>query len=186
MMEAVRLAKRQGSYGDITNFPGYLTWYYRSATDDDLCNWNAAALLGAAEHHYRLATRRPKRGLKVRVFTPTTSEHGWTLDGLSVIEIVSRYTDTEPQALYDRLDVRPRLVLAPEFAVQRSGKTFGDLEVLFAEERGAPLESWWHIEVEATSSIEALEVAVVAHMLSILKADNGTEPPDPTLASNRE
>ena len=45
-------------------------------------------LYGAFASHYKLAANRPQGTARVRVFTPTTAEHGWSADGHSVVEVV--------------------------------------------------------------------------------------------------
>ena len=60
-------------------------------------------LYGAFASHYKLAANRPQGTARVRVFTPTTAEHGWSADGHSVVEVV--------------VDSVPALVVASDVAL---------------------------------------------------------------------
>ncbi|GAB2445908.1 NAD-glutamate dehydrogenase [Nocardioides hungaricus] len=65
-----------------------LRTYYRHVAVEDLAGRSDVDLYGAFASHYRLADSRPQGTARVRVFTPTTAEHGWSADGHSVVEVV--------------------------------------------------------------------------------------------------
>ena len=91
---------------------------------------------GAAASHYRLATRRPKGSVEVRVHTPTVEENGWTC-GHTVVEVV---TDDMPFLVdsvtneLTRQDRAIHVVIHPQLLVRRdiTGKL---LEILINAER---------------------------------------------------
>ncbi|GAA4357822.1 NAD-glutamate dehydrogenase [Angustibacter luteus] len=136
----------------------YLTRYYRHVADDDLLARQPEDLLGAAASHRDLARNRPVGTAKVRVFTPTVDEHGWS-SGHTVVEIV---TDDMPflvdsvQAELARLGRALHLVVHPVMIVRRDAT--GVLQELV--EGVAPgdelpydtgRESWMHLEIDRES-----------------------------------
>lgn len=62
--------------------------YYRHVAAEDLAGRGDVDLYGAFASHYKLAANRPQGTARVRVFTPTTAENGWSADGHSVVEVV--------------------------------------------------------------------------------------------------
>ena len=99
----------------------FLLRYYRHVATDDLLTRGGEDILGAALSHKETAENRPVGTAKVRVFTPTVEEHGWSC-GQTVIEIV---TDDMPflvdsvTADLSRQERAFHLVIHPQLVVRR-------------------------------------------------------------------
>ena len=91
LAKAIDLAlARKGSGGPPHDSVGsLLKSYYRHVAPEDVCDRTEVDLYGALAHHYKLATSRPQGTAQVRVFTPTVSEHGWSANAHSVVEVVT-------------------------------------------------------------------------------------------------
>ena len=143
--------------------------YYRHVAPEDVTDRSDVDLYGALASHYRLAGSRPQGTARVRVFTPTTTEHGWSAGGHSVVEVV---TDDMP-FLVDSLTMEltrqqrdVHSVIHPQFDVVRD--ITGELQEVKLADDGSPeadhglRESWMHIEIarvadeEDTGEIEEL------------------------------
>jgi glutamate dehydrogenase len=143
--------------------------YYRHVAPEDVTERSDVDLYGALASHYRLAGSRPQGTAQVRVFTPTSTEHGWSAGGHSVVEVV---TDDMPflvDSLTMELSRQQRdvhSVIHPQFDVVRD--ITGELqEVQLADDGSSEAdqglrESWMHIEIprmadeEDTGEIEEL------------------------------
>ncbi|MBF4162355.1 NAD-glutamate dehydrogenase [Nocardioides acrostichi] len=154
---------------------GLLAGYYAHVTDEDLAGRTDADVLGTFASHYRLAGERPQGTARVRVFTPTLAEHGWTAGGHSVVEVV---TDDMP-FLVDSLTMElsahlhdVHLVVHPRFDVRRD--ITGALEsVQTVDESVAEpdsslvRESWMHVEIDRLAR-DVDPDAVVADLRRVL------------------
>jgi glutamate dehydrogenase len=143
--------------------------YYRHVAPEDVIDRSDVDLYGALASHYRLAGNRPQGTAQVRVFTPSTTEEGWSAGGHSVVEVV---TDDMPflvDSLTMELNRQQRdvhAVIHPQFDVVRN--ITGELqEVRLADDGSSEAdhglrESWMHIEIgrvaddEDTAEIEEL------------------------------
>lgn len=142
--------------------------YYRHVPVDDLSSRTDADVYGALASHYRLAADRPQGTARVRVFTPTLAEHGWSADGHSVVEIV---TDDMP-FLVDSVSMElggqrrdVHLVIHPHVDVERD--ITGRLVRVHPVEDGAVdphpgavRESWMHVEIDRLSEGDDAGVVV--------------------------
>ena len=63
--------------------------FYKHVAPEDINDRSEVDLYGGAMSQYRLASNRPQGTAKVRVFTPTVSEHGWSAAGHTVVEVVT-------------------------------------------------------------------------------------------------
>jgi glutamate dehydrogenase len=73
---------------DARSLKTFLEQYYRYVAAEDVAARQPTDCLGAAKHHYKSASLRPQGTAKVKVFTPTVEEHGWSASGHTVVEIV--------------------------------------------------------------------------------------------------
>jgi glutamate dehydrogenase len=142
---------------------GFVRRYYRHVAPEDIVGRNPVDVYGAAMSHRQLALTRPQGTAKVRVFTPSVDEHGWS-SGHTVIEVV---TDDMPflvdsiTAELARQDRYIHLVVHPQLFVRRdiTGqllKVCEESDVVHPPE-GAILESWMHVEIDRETDREDLE-----------------------------
>jgi glutamate dehydrogenase len=156
-------AHRKGTGGPPVDAVGaLLKAYYRHVAPEDVCDRSEVDLYGAIASHYKLAGSRPQGTARVRVFTPTVQDHGWSAHGHSVVEVV---TDDMP-FLVDSITMELanqqrnlHVVIHPQLEVERD--ITGELvEVRPVDERAAHKstsairESWMHIEVDRVADSE--------------------------------
>ena len=152
----------------------FLLRYYRHVATDDLLTRGGEDILGAALSHKETAENRPVGTAKVRVFTPTVEEHGWSC-GQTVIEIV---TDDMPflvdsvTADLSRQERAFHLVIHPQLVVRRDAagalQEILDVDALNDSEFGAGIESWMHVEIDREGNDADLETTAesLRHVLS--------------------
>ncbi|KRB74977.1 NAD-glutamate dehydrogenase [Nocardioides sp. Root190] len=135
--------------------PAMLPAYYRHVATEELEARSDVDLYGAFASHHHLALDRAPGTAKVRVFTPTVAEHGWSAAGHSVVEVV---VDDMP-FLVDSLTMElgrlvhdVRTVIHPTFEVRRDDR--GRLQSVepaapgsVTDTDGVVRESWMHIEI---------------------------------------
>ncbi|MGN6574523.1 MAG: NAD-glutamate dehydrogenase domain-containing protein, partial [Nocardioides sp.] len=141
--------------------------FYRHVAAEDVADRSEVDLYGGAMSQYKLAAQRPQGTAKIRVFTPSESEHGWSADGHTVVEVV---TDDMP-FLVDSVTMElteqgrdVHMVVHPQLLVRRD-MTGELLEILGDDELGSSgqlphdvfRESWMHIEVDRETAAEDLE-----------------------------
>jgi len=171
--KAIDLAvHRKGAGGPPAEVvPGLLKAYYRHVAPEDVCDRTEVDLYGALAHHYKLAANRPQGTAKVRVFTPTVAEHGWSANAHSVVEVV---TDDMPflvDSITMELAAEQRnihVIVHPQFEVRRD--ITGGLEsVRAADDTVASTdeevlrESWMHVEIDRIpehEDVSAIEAAL--------------------------
>jgi len=161
-------ATRKGAGGPPgSKAPELLNSYYRHVAPEDIVERSEVDLYGAAMSHYKTAANRPQGTANIRVFTPSVSEHGWSANGHTVVEVV---TDDMPflvDSVTMELNNQGRnvhMVVHPQLLVRRD--ITGQLQELFTEEeQNAPTgdlphdifrESWMHIEVDRETEPDAL------------------------------
>ncbi len=146
----------------------FLKSYFRHVAPDDIVDRSPEDLYGAAMSQYRMATHRPQGTANIRVFTPSVSEHGWSANGHTVVEVV---TDDMP-FLVDSVTMEVNeqnrsvhLVVHPQLLVRRD-LTGELLELHTSEGQDGPgkdmphdvfRESWMHIEIDRETDPEDLE-----------------------------
>ncbi|MFJ9314108.1 NAD-glutamate dehydrogenase [Pimelobacter simplex] len=157
---AAAAAPNKGSGGPPRDaLPALLPAYYRHVATEELASRTDVDVYGALASHHHLALDRDPGMAKVRVFTPTVAEHGWSAAGHSVVEVV---VDDMP-FLVDSLTMElsrqlhdVRAVIHPTFDVRRDE----DGRLLEAEPvasgstapvEGTIRESWMHIEIPRLS-----------------------------------
>ncbi len=135
--------------------PVLLPAYYRHVATDELADRTDLDVYGAFAAHHHLAHRRVPGETRVRVYTPTVAEHGWSAAGHSVVEVVA---DDMP-FLVDSLTMElsrglhdVRTVVHPTFDVRRDeAGVLVSVEPVASGSRTAPdgavRESWMHIEI---------------------------------------
>jgi glutamate dehydrogenase len=145
--------------------------YYRHVAPEDVIGRADVDLYGALASHWRLAGDRPQGTARVRVFTPSLAEHGWSAGGHTVVEVV---TDDMP-FLVDSLTMElarqqrsVHVVVHPHFDVCRD--ITGGLEIVapvadgsLEPEGSAVRESWMHVEIDRVregDDTDAIEQAV--------------------------
>jgi glutamate dehydrogenase len=135
---------------------------------EDIVDRSEVDLYGAAMSQYKLATHRPQGTANIRVFTPSVSEHGWSSNGHTVVEVV---TDDMPflvDSVTMELNEEHRsvhMVVHPQLLVRRD--VAGELKEIHTSEgqdglgRDMPhdvfRESWMHIEIDRETDAEDLE-----------------------------
>ena len=146
-----------------------LAAYYRHVGTEELGDRSDVDVYGAYASHHHLAAERAPRTTKVRVYTPTVAEHGWSAGGHSVVEVVTDDMSFLVDSLTMELARQHRdahLVLHPTLDAERDDK--GRLTALrpvstgSAEPpSGALRESWMHVEIDriAEDSDEADQLA---------------------------
>ncbi|WP_436786811.1 NAD-glutamate dehydrogenase [Yinghuangia sp. YIM S10712] len=161
--EAARQASSQHGGGEgagDVDLDVLLRRYYRHTAPDDLVDRDPVDIYGAAISHCRLAAARPQGTAKVRVYTPTVEENGWS-SGHTVVQIV---TDDMPFLVdsitneLSRQDRAIHVVIHPQLVVRRdiTGKL---TEILDTSDAGAVpddavVESWMHVEIDRESDRE--------------------------------
>ena len=137
---------------------GLIRAYYRHVAAEDVCERSEVDVYGAFASHYRLAGERPQGTARVRVFTPTPGEQGWSAAGHSVVEVVVDDMPFLVDSLTMELSRQLRdvhLVIHPLFDVVRD--ITGSLREVGpvadegdSDETGRELgrESWMHVEID--------------------------------------
>jgi glutamate dehydrogenase len=138
--------------GKLTHF---LDQYYRYVASEDIVSRQPTDILGAARHHYRSATNRPQGTAKVKVFTPTVEEHGWSAGGHTVVEIVVDdmpfLVDSASMVIADN-GLALHLLVHPQFVLRRD--VTGALQEVVGDEATGDdahdlvRESWMHLEID--------------------------------------
>lgn len=153
--------------------------YYRHVATDELEARSDVDVYGAFASHFHLAHARRPGTARVRVFTPTVGEHGWSASGHSVVEVV---TDDMP-FLVDSLtmDLGRRMhdvhvVIHPTFDVRRDDNgQLQSVEPVAAPSEAAPegavRESWMHIETGRLSGEGEDQADRVAEQVRRVLAD---------------
>ncbi|HSE69736.1 MAG TPA: NAD-glutamate dehydrogenase [Nocardioidaceae bacterium] len=161
-------AHRKGAGGPPgTTTEQLLRSYYRHVAPEDIVSRSEIDVYGAAMSQYKLAQSRPQGTANIRVFTPTVSEHGWSANGHTVVEVV---TDDMPflvDSVTMELNEQGRnvhVVVHPQLLVRRD--LTGELvEIYSAEDQGVRAadmphdvfrESWMHIEIDRETEPEDL------------------------------
>lgn len=134
--------------------------YYRHVAVEDLAGRSDVDLYGAFASHHKLADQRPQGTARVRVFTPTTAEHGWSADGHSVVEVVVDDMPFLVDSLTMELSRQVRdvhVVIHPLFDVTRDitgalrevrPVADGDGEDTTTDGDRVVRESWMHVEID--------------------------------------
>ncbi len=130
--------------------------YYRHVAPEDVVDRSDVDVYGTLASHYKLAGNRPQGTARVRVFTPTLREHGWSAGGHSVVEVVGDDMPFLVDSLTMELSRQKRevhLVIHPNFDVRRD--ITGELQQVEPVADGAsePVddavrESWMHVEID--------------------------------------
>jgi glutamate dehydrogenase len=163
IVKATDLAEHRKGTGGPPHYAvgALLKAYYRHVAPEDVCDRGEVDLYGALASHYKLATSRPQGTARIRVFTPTVQEHGWSARGHSVVEVV---TDDMPflvdsitmELVHQQRDIH--LVIHPQLEVERD--ITGDLMLVRPDDgvgpvsEGAIRESWMHIEIDRIPDTE--------------------------------
>ncbi|MDN5743882.1 MAG: NAD-glutamate dehydrogenase [Nocardioidaceae bacterium] len=147
-------ASAKGSGGPPSDLVrALLPAYYRHVATEDLAGRTEADVYGAFASHHQLGSQRRPGEMKVRVFTPTPAEQGWSAASHTVVEVVVDddpfLVDSVTMYLSRRLhDVRA--VVHPTFDVVRDqdGRLLSVTPVVSGEEPAAQAvrESWMHVE----------------------------------------
>src|SRR5918993_2267576 len=130
--------------------------YYRHVSNEELADRSDVDVYGAYASHHHLAAERQADTTKVRVYTPTVAEHGWSAGGHWVVEVVTDDMSFLVDSLTMELARQHRnahLVLHPTLDVERDGS--GRLVALqpvstgsATPHSGALRESWMHVEID--------------------------------------
>ncbi|MDO9498420.1 MAG: NAD-glutamate dehydrogenase, partial [Nocardioides sp.] len=156
--QAIDLALHGSGHGGPPHdrVAGLLRAYYRHVAPEDIIERADVDLFGALASHYKLARERPQGTARVRAFTPTLSEHGWSAGGHSVVEVVVDDMPFLVDSLTMELSRQLRgvhLVIHPRYDVVRD--ITGALEEvrvvddgLLEPAEGKVRESWMHVEID--------------------------------------
>jgi len=162
--------------------PDLLRYYYRHVASEDIVERSEVDLYGAAMSQYKLSVHRPQGTANIRVFTPTVSEHGWSANGHTVVEVV---TDDMPflvDSVTMELAAQNRdvhTVVHPQIMVRRD--VTGALQEVFTSDDSEPgaeahdvfRESWMHIEIDRESDkqeLAAIEQSLAKVLLDVREA----------------
>ncbi len=136
-----------------------LAAYYRHVGTEELADRSDVDVYGAYASHHHLAAERQPGTTKVRVYTPTVAEHGWSASGHSVVEVVTDDMSFLVDSLTMELARQHRdahLVLHPTLDAERDES--GQLTALHpvssgsaTPASGAIRESWMHVEIDRQS-----------------------------------
>ncbi len=162
-----------GAGWPVAEFAPLLRRYYRHVAPEDLVARLPRDVAGAAVSHRHLAERRPQGTARVRAFTPTVAEDGWSADGHTVIEVVVNDMPFLVDSLNAELTRHGRaitLVVHPQMVVRRD--VVGDLievcdTVTLPPGGDAEFESWMHIEIRRR--VDADTAALVADLRRVLR-----------------
>lgn len=160
LSEAAALARKGKGTGSPPHdaIDDLIRAYYRHVAPEDVCERSAVDVYGAFASHYRLAAERPQGTARVRVFTPTPGDQGWSAAGHSVVEVVVDDMPFLVDSLTMELSRQMRdvhLVVHPLFDVVRD--ITGQLrevnpgaDATDSDETGRELgrESWMHVEID--------------------------------------
>ncbi len=139
----------------------FLKTYYEWVAPEDVVDRPVEALYGAAFNAWKLGERRAPGRPKVRVYNPVFDQHGWSSPH-TIVEIVN---DDMPFLVdsvggeIDRLGLTNHLIVHPVIRVRRDDDG-NRIALLDREEEAADAiaESVMHLEVDAVSADERLEV----------------------------
>lgn len=169
--KAARLAAIAERSGDLAARIGattdqaeeFLGHYFRHVDTDEVLARPVPDLLGLVGSHYSLALDRPPSTSQVVAFTPRSGEQGWSVQGATVVQIV---TDDKP-FLVDTVTMEVnrqgwtlREIYHPQFIVQRdvTGAMRGVLHTSeAADDPTAVHESWIHLELLAGGTPSSLD-----------------------------
>ena len=157
--------------------------FYRHVAPEDITDRSEVDLYGGAMSQFKMAASRPQGTANIHVFTPSVSEHGWSANGHTVVEVV---TDDMPflvDSVTMELNEQGRdvhMVVHPQLLVRRD--ITGELQEILVDDEmtlSAHLphdvfrESWMHIEIDretAPVDIEAIEQALSKVLLDVREA----------------
>ncbi len=132
-----------------------LAAYYRHVSTEQLDDRSDVDVYGAYASHHHLAAERDAGTTKVRVYTPTVAEHGWSAGGHSVVEVVADDMSFLVDSLTMELARQHRnvhLVLHPTIDAQRGDDgrlvTVHPVSGPATPSAGALRESWMHVEID--------------------------------------
>jgi len=146
----VEHARQKIAAGEHALIEVFIREYYRQIDPEDLVARSADDLAGAALSHWELGRVRSPGVPRVRVFSPSASEHGWAVRH-TVIEVVN---DDMPFLVdsatmeANRQGLTLHMRVHPVYAVERDPA--GALTGLWprSDRPQAARESWMHIEVD--------------------------------------
>jgi glutamate dehydrogenase len=140
----------------------FLDLYYSQVAPDDLLAARPEALTGAALAIWRFAQTRKPGVPKVRAYTPTFEEHGWT-SSHTVVEIVNDdmpFLVDSVTGWFASQGITVHLIIHPVVPVRRDGK--GVLKELLKSDTasvangdGVVSESVMHVEIDEQPSAAA-------------------------------
>ena len=186
LSRAVEVAEHSAAGGHLVQdldrqaLTGYLQRYYRHTAPEDLTERDPVDVCGAALAHYRLAQERPQGTARVRAYTPTVEENGWTCSH-TVVEVV---TDDMPflvDSVTNELTRQNRgihLVIHPQVVVRRdvAGRLLELVDVAPDGDASAAdlppdaiTESFIHVEIDRETDRADLEH--IAHELQRVLSD---------------
>jgi len=156
---AAEVAAASAGEGDEQDRPehlqAFLRRYYRHVAPDDLVGRDPVDVSGAALSHRHLARTRPQGTARVRVFTPSTEEHGWAASGHTVVEVVVNDMPFLVDSVTAELSRHGRaihLVVHPQLVVRRDvvGTLHEVCDATLPQEMPgeSESESWMHIEID--------------------------------------
>ncbi|MEP6815595.1 MAG: NAD-glutamate dehydrogenase, partial [Marmoricola sp.] len=136
------------------NLETLIRGYYRHVSADDLLDRSSRDLGATVLHHLDTAGSRPQGTAIVRLVTPLRDRDGWSLNGRTIVEVVTDdmpfLVDSVSMAL-DAVGHDVHLVMHPQFVVRRdmAGELLELLDDATATDpHDVERESWMHIEIE--------------------------------------
>ncbi len=147
----------------VPDLPELVVTYYGATMAGDLRDREATDIVGPVVSQRSLALGRKAGETKIRVFTPTVADDGWTCEH-TVVEIVT--------------DDSPFIVDSVLAALTEAGRVI-QLVIHPIVERDGLVESWLHIEIDRESSSEViagLERTLISVMQDVQSAVQDWQP----------
>ncbi len=160
--------------------PALVRNYYARVPYEDIANRSVKELKAAALSHWNMAAKRQEHECLVRIYNPTTKEHGWE-SGNTVIEITTTdkpFLVRSVSLVITTLGFGINEFIHPIFWVAR--KKSGKLEGLVSEDhKGAIAESFMQLHIDRhfdESSFEQLKQAITSTIENVNLVCDDWEP----------
>ena len=155
--EVVAHSRKRLDAAEAVDFGRFVSTVYERVPAEDVLARPPESLYGAAMGLWKFAEKRPSGSLKVRVFNPDITEHGWT-SAHTIVDIVHDdipFLVDSVSGEIDRQELATHLIVHPTLGVRRDGA--GRRVETLDRDSGAPVESLMHLEIDAQSAPDTLD-----------------------------